>query len=276
MWPCLIYNIGKSVEAQLFFRIASVSEMLRGSSCSLLAHCTACCFHIAAWAALHPPLSAPSTALMSQLHTEPWGKNQPCYLQGVLQDFQRPARAPDQRHQDVQRSGELHNAFPSAAEVDHSLDGILRTRFYLTNAHFSTLETLASLRSLITCLVQITCNFPENIPLWHPPINFNDFDCNQVLLSATSCLTYSFTQQDKYLISKINQSTTRGSKGRICVGTPWEGKIWDAAVTMPSTGASDSDEWEHIRSQGLLPESGQVSYWASEIRGSSGLAQWCT
>lgn len=62
-----------------------------------------------------------------------------------------------------------------------------------------------------------------------------------------------FDKQDK---SEHNESF----QGQDLCGDPWERKIWDAAITMPSTGASDSDEWEHIRSRGLLPESGQVSY----------------
>lgn len=67
------------------------------------------------------------------------------------------------------------------AEDAHGLDGIMRKLGFILQIHiFSTLEILAFLSSLITCLGQSTCNFLDNILLWYLHRSFNDFNCNQM------------------------------------------------------------------------------------------------
>lgn len=75
------------------------------------------------------------------------------------------------------------------------------------------------IRSLITCMGQSTCNFLANILLWHLDIFFNDFNCFWV---PPACLTFSFEQQDKYLISEITREVTSRSKAGSW-GLGWEG-----------------------------------------------------
>lgn len=193
IWPCLIYSTGKSVKAQVFFTSLQCLRCSEGAHAHLLAHFIACCFHVAAWSAFHPPLSHWAQHLCPIYRQNPGEKS-------ALLPAGTAAGLP------VTSNNSSSSEAPGRAEIRRAAQCVPiscwgwpqpgwspeKTGFCLTNSHFNILETLASLRSLITCLVQITCNFPENIPLWHPHINFNDSDCNQVLLSATSCLAYSF------------------------------------------------------------------------------------
>lgn len=102
----------------------------------------------------------------------------------------------------------MHPCEPAAGA--HSLDGAPRNPgFVLEIQIFNTLEALAFLSSLITCLGQSTCSFLANILLWRLDISFNDFNCSWV---PPACLTSSFEQQDKYLISAITGEAMSGSK----------------------------------------------------------------